>query len=273
MKDKSWIIIAIMGLALIISISYSIVVSQRKANAEKTVTTTSIIEMTATTATIKNTLTGKGTVLYKEKEQNKDTQNDNTEDKNNSEQENNENIIENDSNEDNNTEDNIENQEIKKIYQITLSIEDKDLKKVKIGQDVEIAIKKEEKTLNYIGKVINVKEAPNNKSTLDIEITNADENTEENQIATCTVIIEKAENAVALPIEAIQKDEEQKTYVDLVIEDGTTKAYIRTGISDDYYVEITEGLNVGDRVQIVKSSTTVVNGNEVNLLNNISSEK
>ena len=58
MKDKSWIIIAIMGLALIISISYSIVVSQRKADAEKTVTTTSIIEMTATTATIKNTLTG-----------------------------------------------------------------------------------------------------------------------------------------------------------------------------------------------------------------------
>ena len=42
--------------------------------------------------------------------------------------------------------------------------------------------------------------------------------------------------------------------------------YIKTGISDDYYVEIKEGLNVGDRVQIVKSSTTVVNDNEKNIL-------
>lgn len=272
MKDKSWIIIAIMGLALIISISYSIVVSLRKADAEKTVTTTSIIEMTATTATIKNTLTGKGTVLYREKEinQNIDIQSVNTEDVV---------ILENQTNTANseesndNTENPTNNQELPKTYQITLSIEDKDVKKVKIDQDVEISIQKEEKALNYTGKVIKVNEAQNNKSTLDVEIVNPDENIEENQIATCTIIIEKAENAVALPIEAIQKDEEQKTYVDLVVEEGTTKAYIKTGISDDYYVEITEGLKVGDRVQIIKSSTTVVNGNETNLLNSISSGK
>ena len=275
MKDKSWIIIAMMGLALIISISYSVVVSQRKANAEKTVTTKSIIEMTATTATIKNTLTGKGAVTYKEKEinQNIETQNITTEDKNNVEQDKQE-IMENNSNENSEIETTNDNQDLKKTYQITLSIEDKDVKKVRINQDVEITIKKEERELNYIGKVIKIKEAQNNKSTLDVEITNPDENIEENQIATCTVIIEKAENAIALPIEAIQKDEEQKTYVDLVIEDGTTiKSYIKTGISDDYYVEITEGLNVGDRVQIVKSSTTVINGNETNSLSNISSGK
>jgi len=276
MKDKSWIIIAIMGLALIISVSYSIVVSQRKANAEKTVTTTSIIEMTATTATIKNTLTGKGTVLYREKEinQNIDIQSVNTEDNVTLEsQTNTVNNEQNKLNENNNMENFTNNQELPKTYQITLSIEDRDVKKVKIDQDVEISIQKEEKVLNYTGKVIKVKEALNNKSTLDVEITNSDENIEENQIATCTIIVEKAENAVALPIEAIQKDEEQKTYVDLVVEDGTTKAYIKTGISDDYYVEITEGLKVGDRVQIIKSSTTVVNGNETNLLNNISSGK
>ena len=41
----------------------------------------------------------------------------------------------------------------------------------------------------------------------------------------------------------------------------TTKKYVTTGISDDYYVEITSGLKVGDRVQIIKSSTTVVEKN------------
>ena len=41
------------------------VVSQRTSNkGESTVTTTSIIEMTATTVTIKNTLTGSGNVEY-----------------------------------------------------------------------------------------------------------------------------------------------------------------------------------------------------------------
>ena len=58
MKDKSWIIILIMGIALTISIAYSVIVSQRDNIGESTVTTTSIIEMTATTVTIKNTLTG-----------------------------------------------------------------------------------------------------------------------------------------------------------------------------------------------------------------------
>ena len=71
MKNKSWIIILIMGIALTISIGYSVVLQQKNAEKERTVTTTSIIEMTATTATIKNTLKGTGVVEYKEaKEEN-----------------------------------------------------------------------------------------------------------------------------------------------------------------------------------------------------------
>ncbi|MDO4975289.1 MAG: hypothetical protein Q4E61_03110 [Alphaproteobacteria bacterium] len=256
MKNKSWIIILIMGIALAISLGYSVVVSQRATNkVESTVTTTSIIEMTATTVTIKNTLTGSGTVEYKETVANEDIDT-------NQIQENEEgNELE-----DNNT----TAGNIIKTYQITLSIEDKDLEKAKVGQDVEISIKKEDETLVYLGKVIKINKDSNNKSTLNIEISNADQRIEEYMLATCTVIIEKAENVVALPIEAIQKNETNEEFVDVVQADGTTKpVMIKTGISDDYYVEITSGLNVGDRVQIIKSSTTVVNKNE----NNTTSEK
>ena len=247
MKNKSWIIILIMGIALTISIGYSVVLQQKNAEKERTVTTTSIIEMTATTATIKNTLKGTGVVEYKEaKEENI---------------ENNTAI----------TEENEQTTETVKTYSVKLSIEDKDFSKVKENQPVEIVVKKEEKNLSYIGKVKKINKDPLAKSTIDIEIINLDENLQADLQAdlqaTCTIIVEKAENVVALPIEAIQKDEEQKKYVNLVIEDGnTTKTYIKTGISDDYYVEIKEGLNVGDRVQIVKSSTTVVNNNENNVL-------
>ena len=243
MKNKSWIIILIMGIALTISIGYSVVLQQKNAEKERTVTTTSIIEMTATTATIKNTLKGTGVVEYKEvKEENV---------------ENNTAI----------TDENEQTTETVKTYSVKLSIEDKDFSKVKENQPVEIVVKKEEKNLSYIGKVKKINKDPLAKSTIDIEIINLDENLQADLQATCTIIVEKAENVVALPIEAIQKDEEQKKYVNLVIEDGnTTKTYIKTGISDDYYVEIKEGLNVGDRVQIVKSSTMVVNNNENNVL-------
>ena len=249
MKNKSWIIILIMGIALTISIGYSIVLSKKKAEKESTVTTTSIIEMTATTATIKNTLKGTGVVEYQEiKEEKENTENNATiAEEQNIEQ----------------TEENKQTVETKKTYSVKLSIEDKDFSKVKENQSVEIVVKKEEKNLNYIGIVKKINKDPLAKSTIDIEITNSDENLQANLQAICTIIVEKAENVVALPIEAIQEDEEQKTYVDLVVEDGeTTKAYVKTGISDDYYVEIKEGLNVGDRVQIVKSSTTVVNKGE-----------
>ena len=250
MKNKSWIIILIMGIALAISLAYSVWVSQKTSNAgESTVTTTSIIEMTATTVTIKNTLTGTGNVEYREKQEGETQNLENSQVT--QEQENNQ--TENDEVEEN----------IEKAYQITLSIEDKDLAKAKTGQEVEISIKKEEETLGYLGRVTQISQNTNNKSTLNIEVTNPDEKIEENLTATCTVIIEKAENVVALPIEAIQKNDENQEFVDVVQADGTTKPVtIETGISDDYYVEITSGLSVGDRVQIVKSTTTVVNENK-----------
>ena len=254
MKNKSWIIILIMGIALTISITYSIIVSnQSEKTGTSTVTTTSIIEMTASTVTIKNTLTGKGTIEYKEKEREEETE---PSEETTIEQQ-----------EDENT--NQEEEENIKAYQITLSIEDKDLEKAKVEQEVEIYVKKDEEILNYLGKVIKINKDTNNKSTINIEVTNPDERIQENMEANCTVIIEKAENVVALPVEAVQKNEENKEYVDVVQIDGTTiPVDIKTGISDDYYVEITSGLNVGDRVQIVKSSTTVVNEK-----NNATSEK
>ena len=248
MKNKSWIIIVIMGIALTISIGYSVVLSNKKAEKESTVTTTSIIEMTATTATIKNTLKGTGTVEYKELQK--------------------ENVENNDVTlEDSGTNKEEQPVEVIKQYIVKLSVEDKDFSKVKENQTVEVSVKNEEKNLNYMGKVKQINKDPLSKSTIDIEITNPDENIQADMQAVCTIIIEKAENVVALPIEAIQKDEENKTYVNLVQEGTETeKAYIKTGISDEYYVEIEEGLSVGDRVQIIKSSTTVVNDNEKNIL-------
>lgn len=235
MKNRSWLIILIMGVALTISLVYSIKVSQRKKEpGESTVTTKSIIEMMATTITIKNTLTGNGIVELEPS----------------------------DVKENLNEDQNIINQEVQKKYIITLSIEDRDLDKAQIGQEVEISIKNNDDLVDYLGKVIKINEVLNNKSTINIEVLNPNDYIKEKMQAVCTIIIEKAENVVALPIEAIQKDEDNKEYVDIVDVNGlTNKKYITTGISDNYYVEITSGLKVGDRVQIIKSLTTVIEKN------------
>ena len=246
MKNKSWIIILIMGIALSISIGYSVYISKENARKKDTVTTTSIIEMTATTATIKNTLRGTGVVEIVENKLNIEPNNE---------------ALEQNTEQENQTSEPVGTiTPIEKKYKITLNIEEKNFNKVKENQVVEIAVQKENKTLNYIGKVVKNADDTNSKSKINVEITNPDENLVSNMPATCVIIIEKAENVVALPIEAIQKDENQTSYVNLVIDDETTeKRYVKTGLSDDYYVEISSGLNVGDRVQIVKSSTTVVN--------------
>ena len=249
MKNKSWIIILIMGIALSISIGYSVYISKENARKKDTVTTTSIIEMTATTATIKNTLKGAGVVEIVENKLNIENTLPNNE------------ALEQNIEHESQTSESVETiTPIEKKYKITLNIEEKNFNKVKENQVVEIAVQKENKTLNYIGKVVKNADDTNSKSKINVEITNPDDNLVKNMQATCVIVIEKAENVVALPIEAIQKDEVQKNYVNLVIDDETTeKRYVKTGLSDDYYVEISSGLNVGDRVQIVKSSTTVVN--------------
>ena len=246
MKNKSWIIILIMGISLTISIVYSIIISQKNDISKNTVTTTSIVEMRATTVTIKNTLKGTGTIEYKEKEEQI------------------ENTIQNEVTENEMQE---PNSVAEKIYQISLKIEDKDLPKVELEQNVDISVKEENSSenLNYKGKVIKINKSENNKSTIDVEILDVNELIKENMEATCIVIIEEANNVVALPIEAIQKNENNEEYVDVVQPDGSTKeTLIKTGISDESYVEITSGLKVGDRVQIVRSSTTVeYEGNEI----------
>lgn len=265
MKNKSWIIIVIMGIALAISIGYSINISKKTKAGESTVTTTSVIEMTATTATIKNTLKGSGLIEYKEKINNeKNAKTSGTVE--NSENVESSNTLQDDFEKAQTGEIQADSSEINKTYQISLTIEDKDLKKAKVGQEVEITVKNDEQNLNYTGIVKKIKEDINNKSTLNIEITNPDDNIKEGTTATCTVIVEKVENVVALPIEAVQTNELSEKYVDVVQIDGNTKSVIiKTGLSDDYYVEITSGLSVGDRVQIIKSSTTVVNKvNETN---------
>ena len=73
--------------------------------------------------------------------------------------------------------------------------------------------------------------------------------------ASCTIVLEKAENTIAVPIEAVQTNNDKK-YVVVVKTDGTTEnVTIETGISNDSYVQVTSGLNGGETIQMIKQTT------------------
>lgn len=74
--------------------------------------------------------------------------------------------------------------------------------------------------------------------------------------ASCEIIIEKAENVVAVPLEAVQTSDDGK-YVIVVNDDGnTSEVSVETGISNDAYIQIKSGISEGTTVQMIESSTS-----------------
>lgn len=62
------------------------------------------------------------------------------------------------------------------------------------------------------------------------------------------IVVRKSKNVLTVPIEAVRKDDKGREYCFKVVNGIAKKTFVKTGISDDFYVEVKEGLNKGDRV-------------------------
>ena len=62
------------------------------------------------------------------------------------------------------------------------------------------------------------------------------------------IVVRRSKNALTVPIEAVRKDENGKEYCFKVVNGIAKKTFVKTGISNDFYVEVKEGLNKGDTV-------------------------
>lgn len=263
MKDRTWLMVTIvMGLALIISLGYSLKLRRRINEQSDMIVSRSIVQITASNVSIKNVLKAKGNV---EKISN------NTETS--------------ETNQNNTLVGDIKQGETNIIseYHIIINLNEDTIKKVKVSQSVEINIKNEENILKYKGKVTKIIQDEKQKSAI-IQF-KYDDKIKENQEAECTIIIEEAKDIIALPIVAIKKrilnnttdntqneiinqnqsnitndtnntntvdnKPKEEKYVIVVNDDGTTsEVVVETGISDEYYVEIVSGLSEGQKVQI-----------------------
>ena len=151
--------------------------------------------------------------------------------------------------------------EVMDINSLTLSldIDESELSSVKTGQDVSITVNNDEaKTLT--GKVTKINElgtyaANGSKFRATISFEN-DGNIKIGMSASCSIVIDKVENVIVVPVASVQQQAGSK-YVVVVNSDGTTKNVpVETGLSNGNYVEIKSGLSGGETIQMVVASST-----------------
>lgn len=141
---------------------------------------------------------------------------------------------------------------------MNISIDEEDISKVKVGQEVEITVNAyADKT--YTGTVSKINQIgiyASNGSSFSMAVVFAnDGDVKIGMSASCSITLEKAENVVSVPIEAVQTKNNEK-YVVVKNNDGTTNATtITTGISNDAYVEVTSGLTGNEVIEMTVQTT------------------
>lgn len=135
---------------------------------------------------------------------------------------------------------------------MNLSVSETDINKIEIGDTVKITMTASDEVINgFITSVSEVGTYSSSGSYFTAVVTfDNNGNQKIGMSATCEIIIESAENVVAVPVEAIQSSDEGK-YVIVVNEDGTANnVIVETGISNDAYTEIKSGISENTVVKV-----------------------
>lgn len=143
--------------------------------------------------------------------------------------------------------------------QTTISISENEIGELKKGQEVEITLTADE-TKIYTGSITKIDSVGTYSSSgttfsATVEFEN-DGNVKLGMSLSCTVILEEEKDVISVPIEAVHERNNGEEYVNKIKEDGTVEEItIETGIADDSYVQVTSGLDLNDKVQIVTETT------------------
>ncbi len=85
-----------------------------------------------------------------------------------------------------------------------------------------------------------------------VELDMPDERLKPGMSATCEFLVERKENVLAVPNEAVKEDEEGKTYVEILKNENpkpeTERCYVEVGLQGTTMTEIKKGLKVGETV-------------------------
>lgn len=145
---------------------------------------------------------------------------------------------------------------------MSLQIDESEINKVSIGDEAEIEITSTNEILTgYVTQISEVGTYSTSGSTFSAVVSFANNgNLKIGMSASCTIILEEAENALTIPLEALQTDDEQNNYVTVINDDGTsTKQEVEIGIQNDAYVQIISGLSEENKIKVQETSTDANN--------------
>jgi HlyD family secretion protein len=143
---------------------------------------------------------------------------------------------------------------------MSLEVEEDKLDTVYLGQEAKINVDTiDEKTYTgYVTSISNTATYSSSGSTfaVTVEFQN-DGDIMLGMSATCEVVLEKAENVIAVASDAVTKSRGQASTVQVKKSNGDVETVeIETGISNDAYIEVKSGLEEGDIVLIEKTTTS-----------------
>lgn len=153
-----------------------------------------------------------------------------------------------------------------KDLQTVVQVDELDIPKIKNGQTVSLTVSAyPDKT--FTGKVTAVAEegtSANGNSTFDVTVhIDHPDNLKVGMSTEASILTNSKENALYVPVDAVHTNNNEK-YV-LVASVGTSNGNaanateqktVKTGIATDEYVEITEGVNEGDTIQLPELNTS-----------------
>ena len=142
--------------------------------------------------------------------------------------------------------------------EMTLNIDETQINDVSEGNEVKITLSALDDK-EYTGKITFINQIGNysnsgTKYTALVEFEN-DGNVKIGMSASAEVTIEKAEDVIAVPIEAIIS-ENNKKYVLVVNDNKTEQVEVETGISSSAYVEIKSGLSGDETIRMIDNSSS-----------------
>ena len=149
---------------------------------------------------------------------------------------------------------------------MTMNVDELDINKISVGQDVTItADAVEGKT--FAGKVtkINMAGTTTNGVTtypVEVQIDNPDEDLLPGMNVSTEIVVSQADDVIAIPVGAVTRGNMvlvktgANSSEDPSIPEGYEYVEVETGISNDSYVEIKSGINEGDEIAYIFSSSS-----------------
>lgn len=141
---------------------------------------------------------------------------------------------------------------------MSLNVSETEISKVSIGDEVNITITAtSEKLTGHITSISEVGTYSSSGSyfTASVQFEN-NGNVKVGMSATCEIIVERVEDAIAVPIEAVQESDNGKYVIVVDSLGNASNVGVETGISNDAYIEIKSGLTGNETVQMKKTSSS-----------------